>query len=289
MSSLVSVLGWLLSVIAAFGNGFTILLVTRKPSLRSTAGGIFILSLAVADFCLGLTFFPLLYFGHKLEGWNDYFELFLQLLFPYASLANLCALVLDRYFSIVFPLRYTNFITHKRTSFVLVASWMFSVVVAVLNLIHFLTSSDKRVFGSLHTVFFSVTPALILVVTTIHLILVVRRLRQQTMMVTAQLSFNNMSCNVTVNKRYREFDYVKVIAVLVTVFGIFSIVDIAANICDMADTPKSIVYEMNYVVIMLHLINSAINPFVYAYLKRDIRKETKRLLKNFATAVCGVV
>jgi len=108
-------------------------------------------------------------------------------------------------------------------------------------------------------------------------------------MVTAQLSFNKMSSNVTVNKRYREFDYVKVIAVLVSVFGIFSLMDIVANICFMAEIPDSIVLKMNYVVIILHLINSAINPFVYAYLKKDIRKEIKRLLKNVPLVFGGAV
>jgi len=93
-----------------------------------------------------------------------------------------------------------------------------------------------------------------------------------------------MYCNVSVNKRFREFDYVKVIAVLVSVFGIFSLVDTVANVCFIAKIPQSTLEKMDYLVIILQLINSAVNPFVYAYHKKDIRVEVKRFFGQGPTA-----
>ena len=278
MNLSVLIFGWLLSVVIVFGNGFTILLITRRPSLRSTAGGIFILSLAVADFCLGFTFFPLQFVGNRHEDWSNYLRVFFQLVFQYASLVNLCALVADRYFSIVFPLRYTNFITPKRTYTILFASWMVSVVVAVLGIIHLLTGAYEIALATAHTVLFTITPTLILVVTTIHLMTVVRKLRRQTLLVSAQLSFNKMSCNVSANRCYREFDYVKVIAVLMCFFGIFSFMDILSNICLLANISQCKGSKIDNAVMILQLTNSTINPFVYALLKKDFIKEAKCLL-----------
>ena len=284
MNLLVLILGWLLTVIVVLGNGFVILLITRRPSLRTTAGGIFIFSLAVADFCLGLTFFPLRFVSNR-HLILEYFVVILQLVFQYASLANLCVLVADRYFSVAFPLRYTHFFTQKGMCTGLIASWTIALLVAILHLIpYFTTVSHFTVMVIIHTVIFSITPAFILVFTTIHLMIVVRRLRQQTLLVTAQLSFNKMYCNVSVNKRFREFDYVKVIAVLVSVFGIFSLVDTVANVCFIAKIPQSTLEKMDYLVIILQLINSAVNPFVYAYHKKDIRVEVKRFFGQGPTA-----
>ena len=271
------ILGSLLSAIVVLGNGFVTLLVSKRPSLRSTSGGIFILSLAVADFCLGLTYFPLNFVNSRHQGLNN-FVLILQLLFSYASLANLCALVADRYISVVFPLKHTYLFTQKNIYATVTACWMTAILYALLGLIPFLTKVSHVlafVLGVIYTVIFSILPTLILVVTTVHLMLVVRRLRKQTVMIVAQLSFNKMSCNTTVNRRYREFDYVKVLAVLVAFFSIFSLMDIVSNICYFSEITRCV---MDDAVTILHLINSAINPFVYALLKKDIWKEIKCFL-----------
>jgi len=277
MNLSVLILGSLLSAIVVIGNGFVTLLVSKRPSLRSTSGGIFILSLAVADFCVGLTNFPLTFVHSRHQGLNN-FVLGLQLLFPYASLANLCALVADRYVSIVFPLKHDYLFTQKSIYASVTACWMTAVLYVLLSLIPLFPKVSQLsvvVLIAIYMVIFSILPTLILVVTTVHLMLVVRRLRKQTVMIVAQLSFNKMSCNTTVNRRYREFDYVKVLSVLVVFFSIFSLMDIVSSICYLSTITRCV---MNDATMILQLINSAINPFVYALLKKDIWKEIKCLL-----------
>ena len=56
MEDLLNSIGWLLSIATAVGNGFVIFLVAKNRRLHSSANW-FVLSLAVADFGVGITFF----------------------------------------------------------------------------------------------------------------------------------------------------------------------------------------------------------------------------------------
>ena len=56
------ILGGVLSFLAIIGNGFTIFLVCSRGNLR-TKSNAFIVSLAVADFCVGLSGIPSLFFA----------------------------------------------------------------------------------------------------------------------------------------------------------------------------------------------------------------------------------
>ena len=61
------ILGWLLSILAMTGNGFIIFLVCSKRQLRTKTNA-FIVSLAVADFCAGLSAFPPLFLCDAITG-----------------------------------------------------------------------------------------------------------------------------------------------------------------------------------------------------------------------------
>ncbi|CAH3184748.1 unnamed protein product, partial [Porites lobata] len=52
--------GWVLSFLTIIGNGFTIFLVCSRRNLRTKTNA-FIVSLAVADFCVGLSVIPSLF------------------------------------------------------------------------------------------------------------------------------------------------------------------------------------------------------------------------------------
>ena len=54
------ILGWSLSILAVTGNGFIIFLVCGKRKLRTKTNA-FIVSLAVADFCVGMSTVPSLF------------------------------------------------------------------------------------------------------------------------------------------------------------------------------------------------------------------------------------
>ena len=103
------ILGWSLSIVTIAGNGFIIFLVCRRRRLRTKTNA-FVVSLAVADFCVGLSAVPSLFVCEKTTGCDpeapfaDRMD-YLRWLFTYASITNLCSLVLDRYIAVVKPLK----------------------------------------------------------------------------------------------------------------------------------------------------------------------------------------
>ena len=114
------ILGWILSILTIAGNGFTVLLVGSQRRLRTKTNAL-IVSLAVADFCVGASAVPSLFFcdirggcnwPQSYASWVD----FIRWLFAYASAMNLCSLALDRYIAVVKPLKYVNFITARRVA-----------------------------------------------------------------------------------------------------------------------------------------------------------------------------
>ena len=121
------ILGWILSILTIAGDGFTVLLVGRQGRLRIKTNAL-IVSFSVADFCVGAFVVPLLFFCDIRGGcnwprpyasWVD----FIRWLFAYASIMNLCSLVLDRYVAVVNPLKYVNFMTTRRITKLIFFSW----------------------------------------------------------------------------------------------------------------------------------------------------------------------
>ena len=124
------ILGWVLSFLAITGNGFVIFLVCSRRNLRTKTNA-FIVSLAVADFCVGLSIIPSLfvcdvtstcYWPQAFPSWKDV----VRWLFSYLSVLNLCSLVLDRYIAIVKPFKYITFMTRSRVIQVITSCWIAS-------------------------------------------------------------------------------------------------------------------------------------------------------------------
>ena len=119
METWFKILGWFLSFLTIIGNGFTIFLVCSRRDLRTKTNAFisFIVSLAVVDFCVGLSFIPSRFFcditntcdwPHYLLSWSSWVNI-IRWLLSNKSVVNLCVLVLDRFIEIVHPLKYINF------------------------------------------------------------------------------------------------------------------------------------------------------------------------------------
>ena len=108
MESWFWILGWILSILTIAGNGFIIFLVCNERQLRTKTNA-FIVSLAVADFSVGASVVPF-FFVCDMEGscrdWPAPVPLctyVIRWLFGYASVINLCGLVLERYIAVAKP------------------------------------------------------------------------------------------------------------------------------------------------------------------------------------------
>ncbi|CAH3028329.1 unnamed protein product, partial [Porites evermanni] len=141
------ILGWFFSFLTMTGNGFFILLVCTRRHLRTKTNA-FVVSLAVADFFVGMTAVPSLFLLERIgSGYSQglYTGLkSLKWLFQDASVINMCSLVLDRYIAVVKPLKYLTFMTSRRVIQLISFSWGLCVVF-ILVLSSLLFSLNPRV------------------------------------------------------------------------------------------------------------------------------------------------
>lgn len=274
------ILGWFFSVFAILGNTMVVLIILSRTRLHILPNW-FVLSLAVADFAVGLTFLPTILFCGKLVLCESDWGYDIAVLAIYSSVSNLCAMTVDRYIAIIKPLRYVTWMTSRRAAFLVALAW--SIPIA-LDFIPTLCARLEKCNMQNRSLLFSkmilleIVPCVILLMATIQIILTARRHWWQTARLHAQLRFNQVN-----HRQPRDISSVKVIITVVIVFltcycvELFSVIRFLVN----SSIPT---LEVINVIVLLAVVNSAANPIAYALFKRDIRRELKTLCRPFRCA-----
>ena len=126
--------GWLASVLTALGNGFIIILVAKTHRLHFHPNW-FVLSLAVADFGVGVIIFPSSYASFReptaATAFNKRMNVFAYWFLVHSSVANLCILTWDRYTAIVHPLTYITSIFLRRAGRIILLAWLIPLLVSL--------------------------------------------------------------------------------------------------------------------------------------------------------------
>ena len=270
------ILGWVLSFLTISGNGFTIFLVCSRRNLRTKTNA-FIVSLAVADFCVGLSVIPSMFFCsdiitntcHRSQLWITY----IRLLFSNTSAVNLCSLVLDRFIAIIHPLKYITFMTRPRIIQFISFSWVLPVSFNVLKvtLYKFYFKTLPVPFIWLSIIFFEFLPSVVLMLFFVSMIFHVRRHGRLARIVAEQLRFNHQMSFKIHHERSAVIMMGLVIGVFLVCYGMY--LRCSFTILFHTTSCKDENYKIPFLV-----LNSAINPLVYAFFKRDIKKEFKRLV-----------
>ena len=276
--------GWIITVMSFLGNGFTIYLITTRRRLF-TLPNWFILSLAVADFLFVLCYFPASFFCNLLfHSCNREYRIMVASLFMYASVTNLLTMTIDRYIAIALPLRYLVLVTSRRVLAAIFSAWAFPLVLAAIQyqVERAGSKSLQRVFEITRLATVEVTPAVILVTSTIRMLLIRRKHMRQAAIQVSQLLYNRRrgipDCLFKLSRK-RELSSVQVICVVVSVFIVCYAMNISLSFCiglEICDPPR----EVRDLLAILLIVNSLINPFAYAFLKNDIKKECKALFRR---------
>ena len=270
------ILGWFLSFLTIIGNGFTIFLVCSRRNLRTKTNA-FIVSLAVADFCVGLGVIPSLFacditntcdWPQHLRSWVD----IIRWLFSNTSVVNLCVLVLDRFIAIVHPLKYITFMTHRRITQAIFFSWVLTVSYNALKvtLCIVLYQNNTCPFAFWPIIVFEILPCVILILCFVSIIFHVRRNGRSARTLAKQLRFNHQVSFKTHHEKSAVIVMGLVIGVFLVCYGMYlrcSFLKLSSSRCN----------DENFKIPVL-VLNSAINPLAYAFFKRDLKKEFKRLV-----------
>ena len=281
MESWFWILGWILSILTITGNGFIVLLVISQRKLRTKTNTL-IVSLAVADFCVGAFAFPSLFFCEIRDGcnwprpyasWVD----FIRWLFAYASTMNLCSLALDRYMAVVKPMKYVNFITARRVIQLTLISWVIPLclVIFAFFMVLYLTFSSCRIVLSVCSALLEIIFSCMLIFCFISMVKVVCKQTRSSAILTKQLRFNHGGFKLNAYDKSAVVMLAVVVGFALACCAIYmrcAFDQIWGN--QTTHDHLSCKNDFKYKIPMF-VLNSAINPLAYALFKRDIKRALK--------------
>ena len=268
------VLGWFLSILTMVVNGFVIFLVCSKRQLRTKTNA-FVVSLAVADFGVGMIAVPSHFFCSlttecPLSSKEGLITTYVRVFIVYTSGTNLVGL-LERYVAVVKPLKYLTFMKRSRVIQMVLTSWgipfLFTLTLVSIKLSAI--DRSKTIHGYLYLLF-EIILCIILIFFLVSMFLVVYNLNSRDRTVAKQLRFNH----VVTRAKTQNKSAVKWVALITCVFLACYGIMMRCSLLILTDQKCN---DFRY-KIPLEVINSGINPIVYAFFKRDIQQECKRFL-----------
>ena len=273
METRVGVHSWFLSILTMVLNGFVIFLVCSKCHLRTKTNA-FVVSLAVADFGVGMIVVPSLFFCSLATQCTleRLVVIFLKAFIIYTSGTNLVGLVLERYVAVVKPLKYLTFMKRRRVIQMVLTSWGIPFLFAVTLVSIKLSGIDRaRTMNSYLYLLFEIILCVILIFFLASMFLVVYKQNSRDRTLAKQLRFNH----VVIRAKTRNTSAVKWVALVTCVFLSYYGIMMRCSLLDITDNSPC---NDEYFKIPLRLINSGINPTAYTFFKRDIKREFKSLL-----------
>ena len=260
------------------GNGFIIFLVCSKRQLRTKTNA-FIVSLAVADFCVGMITVPSLFVCESLDLCNDrpisMVVWIIRNLFAFVSVANLCSLVLDRYIAIVKPLKYLTIMKRRRVIQMVILSWVIPTAIMTFAANVILNTSFSQNLNipkntlSVMFISFEIFSSFVLICVFTSMLKVVFKHNRATRSLAKQLRFNHQ-----VSFKTQEKSAIIMMGIVVGLFLMCYGSFMRCSLIRISGIVKAC-NDREYRIILLGL-NSATNPLAYSFFKRDIKKDIKR-------------
>ena len=280
------ILGWFFTVVAILGNAFVMYLIITRARLHVTTNW-FVLSLALADLCVGLTYFPLLFISSFFQELPiDHTGLWFKLshTFLYSSSTNLCALTADRFLAITMPLKYTVFMTRKRLVTSLASAWITPLILFTVPSIFTYSNNNVSftfIFETFRVSVFQLTPSVLFVFVTWRLCCIAKDISRKESLLLAQIRFNlKPQENIqTIKKQGEKKTSVKMIVLIILLFvlchigGNYRCFCFVFKLCVASENLKKVIH-------VLFIMNSAVNPLVYAVLKKDMKNELENMSVN---------
>ena len=269
------------------GNSWVIFIIARRRRLQTTANW-FILSLAAADLGVTCVLAPYTICDVILDTCKEEVVEIFAFFCVNVSAIGLIATVAERYVAIVHSLKYVRIFTTTRRTFIIIGTcWGFPFLFTVLRHAMYLAGGRHSVVKTsivevIYIFLFVVVPTVLLLTAHFHILLIARKLSLQMRTLMKQVRFN-MTANSLKTKEIRNVGLkastVRLVSVLVAIFTACYGIGFYVVICNTLETCHVSEY-IRVINRLLLLANSTLNPLVYAFLKEDIKRETKAFLRR---------
>ncbi|XP_012873058.1 PREDICTED: alpha-2A adrenergic receptor [Dipodomys ordii] len=270
-------LAGLLMLLTVFGNVLVIIAVFTSRALKAPQN-LFLVSLASADILVATLVIPFSLANEVMGYWyfgKVWCEIYLALdvLFCTSSIVHLCAISLDRYWSITQAIEYNLKRTPRRIKAIIVTVWVISAVISFPPLISFekkpdAQSSEPRckindqkwyVISSCIGSFFA--PCLIMILVYVRIYQIAKR---------------RTRASRWRGRQNREKRFTFVLAVVIGVFVVcwfpfFFTYTLTAVGCAVPGTLFNFFFWFGY-------CNSSLNPVIYTIFNHDFRRAFKKIL-----------
>lgn len=277
------------------GNTVVLVAVLSNKKLR-TVSNMFILSLSLADLFVGTIVMIPAALNEIFGEWilHHFFcsiWVSFDVMLCSASVLNVCLISIDRYISIMTPLRYKTIITHRRALYMLLAAWgiaIFSSFVPIENGLHnpslptlenltLISEQPQCLFVVSFVYAITASTVTILIPIIIALVLyyrVSKEAKRQALFVgTLMVSSNVLLGKKVTSKHIREpFTHkatvtlgIIVVAYVVT-WAPFFVSNVTESVCECIPGKVFVAF------VWLGYCNSLINPIIYPLFMRDFRK-----------------
>ena len=250
-------------------NSLTIQAIRKTPSLPKPLKTL-LLSLAVSDVAVGLIAQPFF-----IVNLNIFFKTFpkmlwvIQLALANASFLGIVALSLDRYLAVHLHLRYQELVTHKRILGQAISAWVFS---ALLPLFYVWIDEIKKLINI--TIIIWSLCFIFITVISVRLYFAVRHHANQIQALQVQQAAQNGDLANASRLRKSAVSIFYVYFVFLACYLPFY--------CTLLVIYKDFLISKNlfHFSQTLMFINSSLNPVIYCWRMRDIRRSIKDILRN---------
>ena len=264
-------------------NIVTIHALRKTPSLPMTLKAL-LLSLSASDLGVGLIVQPLyivrlvMIIGEETQTqtYEIIEHMFLRTgnLFSYASFLGVVALAAERFLAIHFHLRYQEIVTRKRVVTLMISIWISS---SFLSFLCFSWMIPKKA----RLIFYSTIELVCIIATALFYWRIYLSARRHTIQINSlqvhQAQQNGEVLAYTARQRKSAVGAFYVFLVLLACY----LPALCIFIADLSNGQQStLIYLLGLNANTLVLLNSSLNPLIYSWKMRDIRRTIMNLLRN---------
>jgi hypothetical protein len=286
---------FLLICLTILGNSLVLMAVIMRRKLR-TVSNMFIVSLSLTDFLLGSIVMIPSALQEIFEEWvfvHEYCAVWVSfdVMLSSASVLNVCLISIDRYISIITPLRYKTVMTFRKAFFMLVVAWTIAILSSFVPIMAGFHNPDVPSLKNL--TLFSNTPLCLFIIsgtygviaTTVTILCpiiiaivlyyrVSKEAKRQAFFANTLLAPGNVLLRQHVPTKHLREPFTRkatvtlgtIVGAYVTTWSPFLCANIVEGFC------QCIPGKLFTSFVWLGYCNSLINPIIYPLFMRDFRK-----------------